>query len=64
MYCECKWNFKSIDWEIFESYPQFNRFLPHGFSIDFNVVDTNVPGDYKVWWKVRNIGEEAEKEIK
>ena len=46
---------------FFESYPQFNRFLPHGFSIDFNVVDTNVPGDYKVWWKVRNIGEEAEK---
>ncbi len=46
---------------FFENHPIFNRFLPHGFSIDFDVISTNVPEPYSVWWKVRNVGAEAEK---
>lgn len=46
---------------FFENHRYFNRFLPHGFSIDFDVIDTNVPEPYSIWWKVRNVGEEAEK---
>lgn len=44
-----------------EQYPKFSGWLPHGFSIDFTVTDTNVPEPYEIWWKVRNIGEEAKK---
>ena len=40
---------------------KFNKnWLPHGFSIDFDIVDTNVPEPYDVWWKVRNVGPVAE----
>lgn len=35
--------------------------LPHGFSIKFNIEYTNVPKPYDVWWKVRNVGDVAEK---
>lgn len=46
---------------LFEFLSKFNkRWLPHGFSIDFDVVDTNVPEPYDVWWKVRNVGPVAE----
>ena len=47
--------------KFFEDHPQFKRLVPRGFSISFEVVSTNVPVPYKVWWKVRNVGEEAEK---
>lgn len=35
--------------------------LPHGFSIKFDMKNTNVPEPYDVWWKVRNVGPTAEK---
>lgn len=50
--------------DFFDNHPMYQRFLPHGFSIDFDVIDTDVPEPYDVWWKVRNIGEEAEKRDK
>lgn len=47
--------------KFFKKFPVFKNALPHGFSVDFEVIDTDVPYPYKVWWKVRNIGVEAEK---
>lgn len=47
-------------YKYLEKYEKLKRWLPHGFSIDFDVIETNVPEPYKVWWKVRNIGPEAE----
>ena len=34
--------------------------LPHGFSIDCEMIDTDAPSYDKVLWKVRNVGELAE----
>lgn len=35
--------------------------LPHGFSIDCEMIDTDAPSYDKVLWKVRNVGELAER---
>lgn len=53
------------DWmsmEVFlERYPMFRKVIPRGLSIEFEVIATNVPEPYQIWWKVRNVGEEAER---
>lgn len=46
--------------DFFDNHLMYQRFLPHGFSNDFDVVDTDVSEPYDVWWKIRNIGEEAQ----
>lgn len=42
---------------------RLRRFLPHHFEIKCNVDTeaTDVPGPYEVYWKVKNVGPEAER---
>ena len=53
------------DWlykdEFLEKFPFFKKVIPRGLSIEFEMRKTNVPEPYSVWWKVRNVGEEAYK---
>lgn len=37
------------------------KFLPHNFRIKCSVVSTTVPSPYEVYWKVKNVGSEAER---
>ncbi|MCL4103466.1 nucleotide-binding domain-containing protein [Fibrobacter sp. HC4] len=37
------------------------RFIPHNFSVHCSIASTNVPGAYKVLWKVKNVGPEAQR---
>ena len=37
------------------------RFLPHNFEIRCSVASTTVPYPYDVYWKVKNVGPEAER---
>lgn len=37
------------------------RFLPHNFEIRCKMIQTNCPQPYKVLWKVKNVGPEAER---
>ena len=37
------------------------RFLPHNFSVKCSVASTTVPAPYKVLWKVKNVGPEAQR---
>lgn len=39
----------------------FKRFLPHNLSLRFYIKECNVPKPYDIWWKVRNVGAEAER---
>lgn len=41
--------------------PSLKNYIPHNFSIDCKVGNTNCPAYDKVLWKVRNIGDEAER---
>lgn len=34
-------------------------FLRHNKHLDFHITSTNCPAPYQIWWKVRNVGEEA-----
>ena len=43
-----------------EAYPQFYRLIPHGMKLHFEAV-TDVPNPDAIWWKVRNVGEIAER---
>ncbi|WP_207727449.1 nucleotide-binding domain-containing protein [Clostridium vitabionis] len=36
-------------------------FLRHNKHLDFYITKTNCPRPYEIWWKVRNVGEEAVK---
>lgn len=44
-----------------EKHPMFRKIIPRGLSIEFEMLGTNTPEPYQVWWKVRNVGEEAER---
>ena len=37
------------------------KFIPHNFKIRCILINTNCPKDYKVYWKVKNVGPEAER---
>lgn len=37
------------------------QFLPHNFEIRCSVISTTVPYPYEVYWKVKNVGPEAER---
>lgn len=37
------------------------KFLPHNLSLRFYIKECNVPKPYDIWWKVRNVGAEAER---
>lgn len=37
------------------------RFLPHNFEIQCSVISTSVPYPYDIYWKVKNVGPEAER---
>ncbi len=37
------------------------KFLPHNLSLKFYIKECNVPRPYNIWWKVRNVGAEAER---
>lgn len=37
------------------------KFLPHNLSLKFYIKECNVPKPYNIWWKVRNVGPEAER---
>lgn len=39
----------------------FKRFIPHHFGIKCEVTFTDCPGQYSVYWKVKNVGPEAER---
>lgn len=48
--------------EFIEKYFQnFRGFIPHNFSVSCKIKHTNAPLYDKVLWKVRNVGDEAEK---
>lgn len=36
-------------------------FLRHNKHLDFHITKTNCPKPYEIWWKVRNVGAEAER---
>jgi hypothetical protein len=40
---------------------RFGKFIPHHFSVTAKIAYTTAPSYDKVLWKVRNVGEEAEK---
>ncbi len=40
---------------------KFQKYVPHHFTVKCNLVYTNCPGDYRVFWKVKNVGPEAER---
>lgn len=40
---------------------KFGKFIPHHFSVTAKIAYTTAPSYDKVLWKVRNVGEEAEK---
>ena len=37
------------------------RFIPHNFSVHCSIASTDVPWPYKVLWKVKNVGPEAQR---
>ena len=37
------------------------RFIPHHFKVRCVLINTDCPGDYRVFWKVKNVGPEAER---
>ena len=41
--------------------PQLRHFLPHNFKIECAVLQTDTPEPYEVYWKVKNVGPEAER---
>lgn len=49
--------------EFLRNYTWFRNRIPHGMKIDF-YASTNAPKPYDIWWKVRNVGEYAEKNNK
>lgn len=40
---------------------QMRRFVPYDYSIRCKVLSTSVPTPYEVWWKVKNVGPEAQR---
>lgn len=46
--------------EFLDKYKKFKWLLPHGLEIDF-YASTDAPKPYDVWWKIRNVGLEAER---
>ena len=46
--------------KFLQAYPQFYKLLPHGMKLHFEAV-TDVPNPDAIWWKVRNVGEIAER---
>lgn len=46
---------------LHEFLSRFRKFIPHHFTVKCNLVYTNCPGDYRVLWKVKNVGPEAER---
>lgn len=38
-----------------------NHLIPQNLKLKFKVKNCTVPGDYKIWWKVRNVGVAAER---
>lgn len=49
--------------DFLKKYTWFKNHIPHGMKIDFYAT-TNAPKPYDIWWKVRNVGEFAEKNNK
>lgn len=39
----------------------FKHYLPHNFGIRCEMVDSNCPKPYDIYWKVKNVGPEAER---
>ncbi|GMQ58356.1 nucleotidyltransferase [Vallitalea sediminicola] len=49
-------------YQFIETYaPKFKRFIPHNFTVKCKVGKTTAHSYDKVLWKVRNVGEEAER---
>lgn len=46
--------------DFLEKFSPMLRALPHNYSIRCSIQSTTCPGDYKVLWKVRNVGKLAE----
>ena len=42
---------------------RFKRYIPHHFTVKCAVTYTDCPGIYSVYWKVKNVGPEAERQI-
>lgn len=40
---------------------EFDGLLKHNKQLDFFIKETDCPQPYKIWWKVRNVGAEAER---
>lgn len=40
----------------------FKRYVPHHFRVKCTVIFTDCPGAYSVYWKVKNVGPEAERQ--
>ena len=46
---------------LLELLKMLKRYLPHNFEIRCKLESTNCPPPYKVFWKVKNVGPEAER---
>lgn len=49
--------------EFLRKFPAFRNMIPRGLHIDF-YAKTDAPQPYSIWWKVRNVGEYAERNNK
>ncbi|WP_034442372.1 nucleotide-binding domain-containing protein [Butyrivibrio sp. AE2032] len=46
---------------IRDYFSKFRRFIPHNFTVKCSLTYTDCPGIYSVYWKVKNVGVEAER---
>lgn len=62
--CSVSCNVSGDGWRpkpLLEFLSTLRRYLPHNFKIECEMEYTNCPLPYKVFWKVKNVGPEAER---
>lgn len=63
-YCKISCHVSGNGWRpkpLSEFLTMLRRFIPHNFEIRCVMVSTNCPKPYSVYWKVKNVGPEAER---
>lgn len=63
-YCKVSCNVSGNGWRpkpIVEFLSMLQHYVPHNFEIRCIMEDTNCPKPYKIFWKVKNVGPEAER---
>ncbi len=63
-YCKVSCHVSGNGWRpkpLSEFLTMLRRFIPHNFEIRCVMVSTNCPAPYSIYWKVKNVGPEAER---